>query len=128
MAEKKVISTGAKVALGALALAGIAGGYFLYGKDGAKNRKKIKAWGLKAKAEVLEKIEKAKEMGEADYQALVDSVAEKYSKLKDMDPAEVAAFAKEMKSHWKSMKTHLAPKAKKAVKKAVKTAKAAAAK
>ena len=120
MAAKKM-STGSKVmvgaGIGALALAGIAGGYFLYGKDGAKNRKKIKSWGLKAKAEVLEKIEKAKDMSEADYHMIVDTVAKKYAQVKDMDQAELASFAKEMKGHWKSMKTHLAPKVKKAKKK-----------
>jgi hypothetical protein len=112
MAAKKV-GTGTKVAvgagIGALALAGVAGAYFLYGKDGAKNRKKVKAWGLKAKAEVLEKIEKAKDMGADEYHMLIDTVADKYSKMKDMDPAEIVAFAKEMKGHWGTMKKHLTP-------------------
>jgi hypothetical protein len=120
MAAKKM-GMGTKVAvgagIGALALAGIAGGYFLYGKDGAKNRKKIKAWGLKAKAEVLEKIEKAKEMSEDEYGMIVDTIGQKYAQMKDMDQAEVAAFIKEMKGHWKGMKSHLAPKVKKVMKK-----------
>ena len=51
-----------------------AGAYFLYGsKSASKNRKQVKSWALKAKAEVLEKIEDAKEMSEDEYQDLVGS-------------------------------------------------------
>ena len=40
-----------------------ASAYFLYGsKSAAKNRKTVKSWALKAKAEVLEKLEDAQEM------------------------------------------------------------------
>ncbi len=112
-----------KVAVGAgilgLAAAGIAGAYFLYGKDGAKNRKKIKAWGLKAKAEVLEKLEKAKDLTEGNYHEIIDAVSAKYSKAKDITPEDIAGFAKDLKKHWKDIKKDLAPKvaAKKATKK-----------
>lgn len=113
--------TGKKVALGlgivGLAAAGIAGAYFLYGKDGAKNRKKIKAWSLKAKGEVLEKIEKAKELSEEYYHTAIDAVAAKYAKSKDVTPEDIQAFAKDLKKHWKDIKKEFAPKpAKKAVK------------
>ena len=121
---KKPVSTKAKVALGAgaaaLAIAGIAGAYFLYGKDGAKNRKQIKAWALKAKGEALEKIEKLKEVNEDAYNMVVDAVSQKYAKLKTTTPEEVEAFVKEMKTYWKHMNSDLAPKAKKVVKKVAK--------
>lgn len=120
MVQKKVSSTG-KVALGtglaALAVAGIAGAYFLYGKDGAKNRKKISSWMIKAKGEALEKIEKLKEVNEDAYNLAVDAVTKKYSALKHITPEEIAQFSKEMKGHWKSIKSHLAPKVKKVAKK-----------
>lgn len=114
MAQKKSgPKAGTLIGLGALAVAGVAAGYFLLGKDGAKNRKKVKSWMLKAKGEVLEKIEKwKKDLSETDYQALIDTVGEKYRKVKDMDPMEVDAFVKELKSHWKSIKKTASPKKK----------------
>lgn len=87
-----------------LAAAGIAGAYFLYGKDGAKNRKKIKSWGLKAKGEVLEKLEKAKGLTEANYHDIIDIVSTKYGKVKGVAPEEIQAFAKDLKKHWKNIK------------------------
>jgi basic membrane lipoprotein Med (substrate-binding protein (PBP1-ABC) superfamily) len=103
-----------KVAIGAgilgIAAAGIAGAYFLYGKDGAKNRKKIQAWGLKAKGEVLEKLEKAKELTEANYHEIIDTVSAKYAKGKNITPEDIASFAKDLKKHWKDIKSELAPK------------------
>ena len=57
-AKKKGMGTGAKVSIGvgvSTAVLAAAGGYFLYGsKNAAKNRKQVKSWALKAKAEVLE--------------------------------------------------------------------------
>ncbi len=111
---KKTMSGGAKVAVGAglaaLAVAGIAGAYFLYGKDGAKNRKKVKTWALRAKADVMDKLEKSKVVTEENYHMIVDGAISKYAKLKHVAPEELAALSKELKSHWKSIKAELAPK------------------
>jgi len=120
-------NTAKKVAVGTgllgLAVAGLAGAYFLYGKDGAKNRKKVKAWALKAKAEVLEKIEKTKEMSEENYNSIIDTVSEKYAKVKDITPEDVAVFSKDLKKHWKDIKKELMPKdGKKPAKKAAQKA------
>lgn len=113
MAQKN--KSGNKVALGlgivGLAAAGIAGAYFLYGKDGAKNRKKIKGWILKAKGEVLEKIEKAKDFSEEYYHTAIDAVAEKYGKGKDITPEDIQGFVKDLKKHWKDIKKELSQKA-----------------
>ena len=128
MAKKKTtknLSKGEKVGIGvgitAAALA-TAGAYFLYGsKNAEKNRKKVKSWMLKAKAEVLETLEKAESMTKAEYEALVDVVAGTYLKVKDSSKAEVQAFKKEMKEHWPLIEQ----KGKKVVKKAVSSAKKA---
>ena len=111
--EKAVVGAG----LAALAVAGAAGAYFLYGKDGAKNRKKISAWGLKAKADIIEKLEKAKVVSEDNYHMIVDGALTKYAKMKNVAPEELAALSKELKSHWKSIEKQLAPKKKVAKKK-----------
>lgn len=114
---------GAKLGLAGLAVAGIAAGYFLYGKDGAKNRKAIKTWTLRAKADVLEKLEKVKEISEDNFHTVVDEVSAKYgSKVKDISPEDIAVFAKDLKKHWKDIKSELVPKVKVAAKKIAKKA------
>lgn len=100
-----------------LAVAGLAGVYFLHGKNGAKNKKKVRAWILKGKGEVLEKLEKAKDVSEETYHQAVDAVSEKYRKVKDVAPEEIDAFSKELKRHWKDISAELAPKARKPARK-----------
>lgn len=116
---------GAKLGLAGIAVAGLAGAYFLYGKNGTKNRKAIKTWTLRAKADVLEKLEKAKEVGQDTFESVVDEISSKYgAKMKDISTEDVAAFAKDLKKHWKDIKSELTPKVKPAAKKtAKKTAK-----
>lgn len=112
---KKTSSKGTLVAAGiaGLAAAAIAGGYFFYGKDGAKHRKTIKAWSIKAKGEVLEKLEKAKEVSEEVFHQAVDAASAKYSKTKGITPEEIEAFAKNLKKHWKDIKREITPVSKK---------------
>ena len=95
------------------AAAAIAGGYFFYGKDGAKHRKHLKAWSIKAKAEVMDKLEKAKELSEANYNDAVDLVAAKYSSVKTIAPEDVQAFARDLKKHWRDIKRETSPAPKK---------------
>ncbi len=123
--KKESSNIGAKLGLAGIAVAGIAGAYFLYGKNGTKNRKAIKAWTLRAKADVIEKLEKAKEVGQDTFESVVDEISSKYgAKMKDISTEDVAAFAKDLKKHWKDIKSELTPKAKPAAKKtAKKTAK-----
>jgi len=103
MARKKKSGNGLGVLAAAAAL--VAGGYFLYGKDGAKNRKKVKSWMLKAKAEILERLEKATdgEISKEDYEEMVDKAIARYAKVKDVGAKEAAALAKELKAHWKKI-------------------------
>jgi len=108
--KSNVVEIGAGIA--AVAAAAAAGAYFLYGKNGSKNRKKIKGWMLKAKGEVLDQMEKAKELTEDSYNSVVDKVAQKYQAVKDIDPTELQQLAKELKGHWKSIKSQLSPKPK----------------
>ena len=127
MAKKTAGNTKAAVGVGVgitAALLSAAGAYFLYGsKHAEQNRKKVKSWTLKAKAEVLGGLEKAKDMSKADYEQLIDKTTKVYAKVKDASAEELVSFAREMKSHWKMLEQKgeqkvAAPKA--AVKKAVK--------
>jgi hypothetical protein len=85
-----------------------AGAYYLYGtKEGAKKRLKIRGWMLKAKGEVMDKMESLKEVNEEKYNALVDTVMKKYHGLKTIDPKEVEAMVSDLKKHWKNIERHL---------------------
>jgi uncharacterized protein YicC (UPF0701 family) len=118
----------AAVAVG-LAAAVAAGAYFLYGsKDAEKNRKKIKVWSVKMKADVMDKIEKLKEIDEEVYKTVVSSVASKYAKLKNVDTAEVEALAADLNKHWKAIKKHVDTETKAATKIVKKDAKVLATK
>ena len=106
MAQKKKseeLTTSQKVGIGVgltAAAVAAAGTYFLYGsKNAAKNRKVVKSWVLKAKAEVLEKLEEAKEMSQEEYEELIHNVASKFSELKNASKVDISAFTKEMKDH-----------------------------
>jgi len=125
---KKVENTGGAAGLGlAIVAATAAAGYFLYGsKNGAKNRAKIKGWSLKAKGEVLEHMEKLKDVSEDEYNKVLDKVGDKYAKVKNIDTDEVKAMIDDMRKHWKNIQKHIEPKAKKVAKKTVKKATKAA--
>ena len=101
-------STQQKVAVGlgiAALAAAAAGAVFLYGTDaGKKKRKQIRGWMLKAKGEVLEKMESMKEWSEEGYNAIVDNVAKKYQNIKNVDPIEIAALVRDLKGHYKSIR------------------------
>jgi hypothetical protein len=115
--KKNVQTQAVAVGAGLAALAAAAAGaYFLYGsKDAAKKRKQIKSWMLKMKAEVLEKLEKMKDLDEAAYMELVQTVSKKYEALKNVDPIEVATVTKELTGQWKALKSAMNPTPKKKV-------------
>lgn len=92
------------VASAAALIAAAAGAYFLYGTDqGAKTRKQIKGWSLKAKGEVLEQLEGLSEVSEEAYGDIVKKVIAEYQKVKKLDASEVADFVAEMAGYWKQM-------------------------
>lgn len=98
--SKKV---GLGVGLAAAAAAAAAGAYFLYGKNGAKNRRMVKSWMLKARADVMDKMEKLEHVSEARYREIVDTVLKGYKGMRNVSPAELAAAAAELKGHWSSI-------------------------
>lgn len=123
-------STGHKAEIG-LALAGlatIAGTVFLYGTDaGKKKRKQIKGWTLKAKGEVIEKLENLKDLNEETYHKVIDTVTEKYKKLKTVAPEELEEVVQDLKKSWKHI-VKIAKSTTKPAKKVVAKAKKAVAK
>lgn len=112
---KKVVAkkeTGVALGIAGAVAAAIAGAYFLYGtKEGSKQRKNIKGWALKAKGEVLEKIENAKDLTEDSYNKTVSTVMKKYDKLKKDHGDEIAVVTKELTSYWNHLQKQFAKKA-----------------
>lgn len=101
---KKGLAVGSAVIAG---IGAIAGAYFLYGtKDGAKKRKAIKGWALKAKGEVLEKVESIKDLTEEKYINAVNSVMKKYQNVKEKYGDEAEVLTKELTSYWNHLKKH----------------------
>ncbi|MFH1724121.1 MAG: YtxH domain-containing protein [Elusimicrobiota bacterium] len=111
---------GAGVGLAAIA----AGTYFLYGKHGTENRKRVKGWALRAKGEILEKLEGLKHINKDSYHRVIDQVARRYRSLKKVDRKELNRLVNEVKGFWQGI-THQVPtnglEAKKTVKKRRKT-------
>lgn len=126
--QTKKIAVGAGLAAAAAALA--AGAYWLYGaEDAPKNRKKVKSWMLKARAEVMDAIEKMEEIDKDKYLALVQQVVSKYSKMSGVTALELAQVTRDLRSAWEHMErarsatstpAKRTPKAKKTSKKVVK--------
>ncbi|HCU70579.1 MAG TPA: hypothetical protein DIC35_02350 [Candidatus Moranbacteria bacterium] len=97
-------------ALGAT-LAGLAAGaYFFFGPNGKKNQKNAKAWAIKMKGDVVEKLEAAKEVTEPIYHNIIDTVAKKYAKGTKATQAEIDELAKDLKKHWKTISAAVAEK------------------
>lgn len=97
---------GSGIALVAAAAAA-AGAYFLYGKNGPRNRQKVRGWAVRVRGEVLERMEKMKEMNEGAYQGIIQSVARRYETLKNVDPAELGQLVSELKSYWQNISAQI---------------------
>ena len=103
-AKKVVMSDAQKLGIGVgltTAAVAAAGAYFLYGADDAKkNRKTVKSGILRAKAEVLETLENAQEITEAEFHELVDGVVKTYSKVQSLSKKDLNEFKAEMAGNW----------------------------
>ena len=95
LSRKQVIGIGA-----GLAAAAAAGAYFLYGKRGAQNRKKVRGWMLRAKGEILERLEQVKDLNREKYEEIVDTVIRRYRGVKGLDGREISRLVTELKSYW----------------------------
>jgi len=112
---------GAALGLGIAAAAAAAGGaYWLYGaKHSAKHRKMAKSWMLKARAEVMDAVEKLDDIDKEKYMQIAEGVIKSYTN-KGASADEIASMMKDFKAAWRHMQ---GPK--KTVKKVAKRAKKA---
>lgn len=101
-----------QVAVIGASLAGLAAtAYFLFGPKGKKHRQQAKAWAIKMKGDVVEKLEKARAITQPVYLEIIDTVAREYKRSKKASQPEIDALAADLKRHWSAM-SKLAIKAK----------------
>lgn len=126
MAKKETTQKIAAAAgLAAAAAATAAGAYWLYGaKDAAKHRKLAKSWMLKARAEVMDAVEKLKEIDKETYMKIVADVVKRYGAVAGAGSAEAKKLLKDLQSGWAYIQAQKKPAARKAnsIKKSVKKA------
>ncbi len=103
MAKKTGSSVEKAVAVGAGVVALGAAAYLLFGPEGTKHRKDLKSWMIKMKAEVMEKMEKAKDLSASAYEDIVNSVEAKYKTMKNVDADILAKEAATLKKNWRTM-------------------------
>jgi len=85
-------------------LAGVAAtAYFFFGPKGKKHQRHAKAWAIKMKGDVVEKLKAARKVTEPVYHEIIDSVAKEYSREMKAGRSEVTALAKDLKKHWKTI-------------------------
>lgn len=102
--QKKQKDNAIKLAVIGASIAGLAASaYFLFGPKGKSNQKHLKAWAIKMKADVIEKLEKAQEVTEPIYQKIIDSVASEYTKKMKAGKEEIAELSNDLKKHWKTI-------------------------
>jgi hypothetical protein len=121
--KKNTNQVGVGVGVGvAAAAATAAAAYWLYGaKNAAKHRKLARSWMFKARAEVLEAVEKLGDIDKQTYLDIVDKVVKRYSAVSGATSAELLQMAKDLKSAWQHMQQSKTVKTvKKEVKKTVK--------
>ena len=114
MKKKTKTAVAVGVGLTAAAAAAAAGAYFLTGKRGVKNRKKLATWATKAKAEAMREFQKMKVQNAAMYEKVVAQMEKKYRAM-NIDPVEVADLVSDLKKHWMVVSKSMKKVAKKAV-------------
>ena len=93
-----------KLAAIGVGLAGLAAtAYFFLGPKGKKHQKHVKAWAIKMKGDVVEKLETAREVSEPVYHKIIDTVAAKYEKGSKASQEEIKELAQDLKKHWKTI-------------------------
>ena len=100
--KKKINSSkGVKLAVLGVAIAGLAAtAYFFFGPKGKMHQRHAKAWAIKMKGDVIEKLEKAQDVTESAYHNIIDSVAKEYARNSKAAKSEINLLAKDLKKHW----------------------------
>ncbi len=116
--KKHNAHTGLKAGAGIAAMA--LGAFYLYGKASAKQKRAVKSWALKARAEVVDTVEKMPTINRATYDQAVKMVAKKYASAQKLGAAEAKRLERELRAGWAPVAKTLKAQVKKTVRKAKK--------
>ena len=101
---------GTLAAVTAAAAAAAVGAYWLYGaKSASKNRKMAKSWMLKARADVMDAVEKVGDIDKETYLHIVDDVVKGYTAMADAKSKEITQLVKDLKGSWRYMQMQKRP-------------------
>jgi len=101
-----------------------AGAYFFFGPKGKKHQKHAKAWVIKMKGDIVEKLELTKEVTEPLYNTIIDTVAAKYKKNIKNSEEDIIEIVDDLKKQWKNLNKATKSKTKTSTKKKAATKKA----
>lgn len=104
-------------------LAGLAAAYFFLNPKNKKNIENTKSWAIKMKGDVVEKLEQVRDISEAVYGGIIDSVATKYEKSLKSNSKEIRELAQDLKTHWRVISQSVEAKKKDVLKTVAKSAK-----
>lgn len=104
MAKAKTIGAVALTTLAAM----IAGAYFFGSSEATKRRRLVRGWAMRAKADVLDSIERLSNVDRQTYLDAVDAVLKRYQAMKEIDAKELVALGKELRGYWKDVKEDMA--------------------
>jgi hypothetical protein len=90
--------------VGVAGAASLAAVYFFLGPGGKKRREHTKAWAIRMKADVVEKLEAARELSRPIYEGIINTVAAEYEEGMKAGQTEIAALARDLKKHWTIIK------------------------
>lgn len=101
-----------------------AGAYFFFGPKGKKHQQHAKAWVIKMKGDIVEKLESAKDVTEPVYNAIIDTVAAQYKKKIKNGQEDIVEIVNDLKKQWKNLNKASKAKTKSPAKKKTATKKA----
>lgn len=88
-------------AAAAAVAAAVAGAYFFtQTKQGKKAAATMRGWAVRARGEVMERLEKMRNIDRKEYFEAIDNVLAKYSKARDVSKRELADLRKELRAKW----------------------------
>jgi len=75
--------------------------YILY--NGKENAPKVKKWAINMEQEIVEKIDKVKDITEPVLTKIIDEVRDKYERMKDIDTDDLKKTVNTLRDHWSSV-------------------------
>ncbi len=92
---------------GAVAATAALGYVFFVSKNGKRNRKKVEWWIEDAKDEVMTRATKIKNLTEDKFYDTIDTVMEKYARMKYATKDKIDEIREELRDHWEEIENDI---------------------